>query len=146
MYSQSRKEEYTDKVYLSRSKLSFRERTCINEKRLEAILQDHGFGIFHPQEMSLADQIGLWNRAKIVVGTWGSALSTMLFSEVSQKTILCLTDGGHDGTFIGVDRICAADTKYVRCMYRHPFCMKNDAAGDRIIDVPRACQGILQYI
>jgi hypothetical protein len=146
MYRQSRKEEYTENVYLSRSRLSFRQRNCVNEKRLEALLQTHGFGIFHPQEMSLADQIGLWDRAQIVVGTWGSALHTMLFSEVSQKTILCLTDGNHEGAFTGVDRICGADTKYVRCMYPHPFCMKRDVLKDRIIDVPSACQAILQYI
>jgi hypothetical protein len=146
MYRQSRKEEYADKVYLSRSKLPFRQRTCVNEKRLEALLQYHGFGIFHPQEMPLVDQIGLWDRAQIVVGTWGAAFDTMLFSEVSQKTILCLTDGGHDRTFIGVDRICGADTKYIRCMYPHPLCTKRGAPKDRIMDVARACQGILPYI
>ncbi len=146
MYSQSRKDEYKDKVYLSRSNLSFAKRNCINEKRLEDILKDHGFGIFHPQEMSLADQIGLLNRAEIIVGTYGSAFHTMLLSEISGKIILCLVFGEPNRTYTGIDRICDVDTKYIKCMYPHPLCMKPDSKKDTIIDIPKACQGIMQHI
>jgi len=146
MYRQSRKDEYKDKVYLSRSNLPFPYRICVNEKRLEDILKDHGFGIFHPQEMSLADQIGLLNSAEIIVGADGSAFHTMLLSEISGKTILCLTHDAPDRTYIGIDRICEIDTKYIRCMYPHPLCMKPNTMKDKIIDISKACQGITQYI
>jgi hypothetical protein len=146
MYGQPRKNEYKDKVYLSRSNLSFPQRTCVNEKRLEDILKNHGFGIFHPQEMSLADQIDILNRAEIIVGTEGSAFHTMLFSEISGKTILCLTHGEPESTYIGIDRICEADSKYINCMYPHPLCLKSHRIKDTIIDIPKACQGIMQYI
>ena len=145
-YSQPRKDEYEDKVYLSRSNLSFPKRICSNEKGLEDILKDHGFGIFHPQEMSLADQIGLLNRAKIIVGTEGSAFHTMLLSEISGKTILSLVFSEPDRTYTGIDRICEVDTKYIRCMYPHPLCKKHRRVKDAIIDIPKACQGIMQYI
>jgi len=146
MYRQSRKDEYKDKVYLSRSNLPFPKRICVNEKRLEDILKDHGFGIFHPQEMSLADQIGLLNSAEIIVGADGSAFHTMLFSEISGKTILYLTHREPERTYIEIDRICGVDTKYIRCMYPHPLCIKYRRNKDTIIDIPKACQGIMQYI
>ena len=146
MYRQSRKDEYKDKVYLSRSNLPLAKRNCVNEKKLENILKDHGFGIFHTQEMSIADQIGLLNSAKIIVGTEGSAFHTMLLSEISGKTILCLTYGEPERTYIGIDRICEVDTKYIRCMYPHPLCMKPRSIKDTIIDIPKACKGIMQYI
>jgi hypothetical protein len=146
MYSQSRKDEYKDKVYLSRSSLSLSQRNCINEKKLENILKDHGFGIFHIHEFSIADQIGLFNNAEIIVGPDGSAFHAMLLSETSEKAILYLVCGEPESTYTGIDRICEADSKYIKCMYPHPLCLKSRRPKDTIIDIPKACQGIIQHI
>ena len=146
MYSQSRKDEYTDKVYLSRSSLSLSKRNCVNEKKLENILKAHGFGIFHIHEFSIADQIGLLNNAKIIVGPDGSSFHAMLLSEMSGKLILYLICGKPERTYIGIDRICEADAKYIKCMYPHPLCMRTGRNKDTIIDIHKACQGIMQYI
>jgi capsular polysaccharide biosynthesis protein len=144
--SQSRKDEYKDKVYLSRSSLSFLQRNCVNEKKLENILKDHGFGIFHIHEFSIADQIGLLNNAEIIVGPDGSSFHAMLLSETSRKAILYLVCGEPESTYVGIDRICEVDSKYINCMYPHPLCLKSHRPKDTIIDIPKACQGIMQYL
>lgn len=141
--------EYPEKVYLSRTKLSYYKRNNGNEKFLEGILKRRGFEIIHPQELSLPDQICIFSKAKVIVGSFGSAFHTMLLADVSDKRILCLVDDYPDLTSTGIDRICNAKTEYIRCMYPHPFCIKESGSGatkDKIIDVNRALNGILQYV
>ncbi|MHC4757136.1 MAG: glycosyltransferase family 61 protein [Planctomycetota bacterium] len=141
--------EYPEKVYLSRTKLPYYRRNNANEKLLESMLKRHGFRIIHPQELSLPDQICMFSKARIIVGSFGSAFHTMLLSDISNQKMLCLTDDCPDQTSTGIDRICNAKTEYIRCIYPHPFCIKESGSGatkDKIIDVKRALSGILQYV
>jgi capsular polysaccharide biosynthesis protein len=140
---------YPEKVYLSRTKLPYYRRNNGNERRLESILKGYGFEIIHPQEFSLPDQICIFNKAKVIVGSFGSAFHTMLLAEISDQRILCLVDDCPDLTSTGIDRICNAKTEYIRCMYPHPFCIKESGSGatkDKIIDVDRALNGISLYV
>jgi hypothetical protein len=149
-YRQSKNDNgYPEKVYLSRTKLPYYRRNNGNEKLLESMLKRHGFEIIHPQELSLPDQICTFSKAKMIVGGFGSAFHTMLLADVSDQKILCLIDDCPDRTNTGIDRICNAKTQYVRCMYPHPFCIKESGSGatkDKIIDIKKALNGILQYV
>jgi len=138
--------KYPEKIYLSRTKLPYIRRNNGNEKQLENKLKKCGFEIIHPQELSLLDQICIFNKAKVIAGSFGSAFHTMLLADISVQKIICLVDDCPDLTSTGIDRICKAKTEYIRCMYPHPFCIKESGSGatkDKIIDVDRALDGIL---
>jgi capsular polysaccharide biosynthesis protein len=141
------RKRFPRKIYLSRSQLPlYAYRRVTNEKFLERILEKSGFAIIHPQRLSLPEQIDMFSQAELIVGTIGSAFHTMLLADVSRTRILCLAYDRPDGlnTYTAVDRVCEADTKYIECLYPHPFCMKQRSNKDVIIDVERALDGIIQ--
>jgi capsular polysaccharide biosynthesis protein len=51
----------------------------VNEAELESALRDRGFVIAEPEHLSVAEQIGLFRSAEIVVGATGAALANTLF-------------------------------------------------------------------
>jgi capsular polysaccharide biosynthesis protein len=73
-------------LYLSRRLLDRGNRQIIGEETLEDLLIKNGFYIVHPQLLSVAEQIYLFNRHKYIVGILGSALHNLIFS-LAPKTV-----------------------------------------------------------
>lgn len=76
-----------EKVFLSRSRVRSLRQVPGNEAELEARMAALGFAIVHPQELPLADQIGLARHARIIAGLDGSALHLGLFARPGTMVI-----------------------------------------------------------
>jgi len=68
----------TKKIYLKRGTSTSRK--ILNENIVINILQDQGFEIIEPGELSIYEQINLVQQAKTVISAHGAALSNLLFS------------------------------------------------------------------
>ena len=79
------------KIYVSRRHAA---RSLPNEAELESQLSDRGFRVINPENLSWADQIALFRKAKTVVAPHGAGLSNLVFSEPG-ATVVELTNGRH---------------------------------------------------
>lgn len=61
-----------DKIYISRSEFTEKRRSILGETRLEDLLRDEGYLIFHPQNHSLVDQVRHYRSARHIIGPDGS--------------------------------------------------------------------------
>lgn len=76
------------KIYISRSALDSTHGSLIEEDKLEALLKDEGFEIYHPQDHSFRDQIAQYKAAEVIVGLDGSAFHALaLVGWSSDKTV-----------------------------------------------------------
>ena len=62
-------------------------RVMVNEVALEAALVRRGFEIVRPQGMSVADQIGLFAQAEVIVGPTGAGLTNALFAAPGSRIV-----------------------------------------------------------
>jgi capsular polysaccharide biosynthesis protein len=67
------------KIYVSRRYVSNQKRRIENEVEVEDFLRKKGFIVIFPEQMTLMDQINLFNAAGLIVGPAGSAFHTILF-------------------------------------------------------------------
>ena len=106
-------------VYLSRSRLTASDvkRRIDNEREFEEGLARHGFRIVHPELMSLAEQIVLFNQHQVFAGCWGSALHNILFAlngEALTTHVLC--EGLATKNFLIVDAMVGNQANYLRVL------------------------------
>lgn len=80
-----------ERIYISRSKVSGRK--LINEDAVENLFMAFGFAIVHPQELSAADQVLLFSRAKCIAGSGGSAMHNTLFASPEAKVLILSSIG-----------------------------------------------------
>lgn len=101
------------KVFVSRHG-SEQSRVLTNRDRIETIAAEHGFTVLQPQTLSVAEQIGLFQQVRQVVGEYGSGLHNALFS--LPGTVVCALRGtsAHPG-FIqsAIGEVCRQHTGYV---------------------------------
>jgi capsular polysaccharide biosynthesis protein len=62
-------------------------RLMVNERALEAALIRRGFQIVRPERMSVADQIGLFAQADVIVGPTGAGLTNALFAAAGCRLV-----------------------------------------------------------
>lgn len=74
------------RLYISRSRVS--ERPMVDEQKVEALAQERGFTVIHPQEHSIADQVTLFSQAEMIMGTGGSAMHNMVFAGPDTRVLL----------------------------------------------------------
>ena len=86
-FAEPRRQEYHDKIYVSRSGLPARNGKFLLEKLLEDILNQYGWHIYHPEQHSLAHQIGSYQSAKRIVFAEGSSLYSLLLMKSEQSEI-----------------------------------------------------------
>ena len=80
---ESRPTAFPDRVFLTRVNFSNPfsiKRKLVNELALIAIAEDYGFAVLEPEKLSWPEQIALFRTSKILIGPFGSALHTALFS------------------------------------------------------------------
>ena len=80
-----RKYNYPDRIYISRSKCSYRR--VINEEKVIEFLSGFGFVSVLLESMSFAEQITLFSRAKVIVVPHGSGLTNIIFCGKGTKII-----------------------------------------------------------
>jgi capsular polysaccharide biosynthesis protein len=67
------------KIYISRAKAS-QTRPFQNGSSAEAIAEDYGFAICHPEKLDIRDQIVLFASAACIIGEYGSAHHLSIFA------------------------------------------------------------------
>jgi capsular polysaccharide biosynthesis protein len=70
---------FSSALYLSRS-LVPPTRDLLNRTEIEAIARDFGLVAVRPETLSIAEQIGLFSGARLIVGEYGSALHNAVFA------------------------------------------------------------------
>lgn len=92
-------------VYLSRSKLNSSSRLIKNEEALESRLSSFGYKIVYPEDLSLDDQISLFNSRHPVVGFIGSAFHSSLFTISNEKRFCIFSGENVNPRFLLIDAI-----------------------------------------
>jgi len=79
--------KWNQPVFLSRVRLNSKARTYTTDKRdedrLEHLIEQAGYRIVDPQDLTFSEQIALFNECPKIVGLLGSAFHTSLFSRKS---------------------------------------------------------------
>ncbi|MDE6021945.1 MAG: glycosyltransferase family 61 protein [Muribaculaceae bacterium] len=78
---------FPDKIFISRKNFNQRH---YNEAELEEILHDYGFTTVYPEDMSIWDQIDMFNKCKTIVAASGAALTNLLFCSAGTSIIVFL--------------------------------------------------------
>lgn len=68
-----------ERIYISRSRLFARRGRYLGEARIERLLAEAGYRIFHPQEQSFAAQIAQYKAARVILSSDSSALHLAAF-------------------------------------------------------------------
>ena len=68
-----------EKLYVSRGNVRWKR--LDNEEELLPIIQQHGFKIVHPQELTFPQQIQAFARASVVMGAYGAGLTNVMFCQ-----------------------------------------------------------------
>ncbi len=84
-YELQTQSEPTLKLYIARD--DAKTRKIRNEKFLKDQLEARGFQSIIPGNLSHKDQVQLFNKAKIIVGTHGAGLTNLLFAQAGGKVI-----------------------------------------------------------
>lgn len=96
-------------VYISRSKI--KSRGCCNECDIEKMLQNHGWTIFHPQELSVKKQLDALSTAEVCLMIAGSAQHSLLLLN-NVKTRFVILPRAHHTTY-NLIQSCKADNYYL---------------------------------
>ncbi len=111
----------TRPVYLSRTKLKKRGRSYLNEEPIEAACRGMGFRIVHPERLSLARQIEIFNSSDVFAGFVGSAFHSIMFRQSERPaTSYYLGDGRRHPNCDLIDSLMGNKSVYVNCCERGP--------------------------
>lgn len=80
------------KIYISRK--HFNNRILTNEPELEEIARALGYAVVQPETLPFADQVDLFSRAKVIVGSTGAGLVNMIHAPPG-ATVVCMTLKDH---------------------------------------------------
>jgi len=110
-------EVHSPKVYLTRSQLKSHERGAEQEAEMEDRLRREGFAIVAPERVAFADQVRLFNHAKWIVGTIGSAFHTSLFAGPDpDRTLFTLCWEKINPRYLMIDEIKRQTSIYLNCV------------------------------
>jgi hypothetical protein len=120
-YLRDNQSELSDRpVFLSRAK--FGGTHCVqNQVELEEAIARLQFLIVHPEELTLMEQVNLFNRYRHFTGCWGSAFHTSILSRSPNKLathVLC--EGIPNVNYLMLDSILGTEANYVESMIRIP--------------------------
>lgn len=71
----------TELIYLSREQLEGRPTRTINEEALLGPLQARGFKVVYPEQMSVKEQLELFNRTRFLIAPFGSGGTNIVFCQ-----------------------------------------------------------------
>lgn len=109
-------------VFLSRTKLvNGTGRILRREIEIDSILSKFGAIVVYPEQLSLEEQIILFNIHNIFIGCWGSAFHNLIFS---LQPASCITDvicsNASIGNYLMFDAILGNVANYVDCLAPSP--------------------------
>ena len=101
------------KVYLSKSRLHSGVTGMDGEAFIDLKMRQAGFAVIHPETLGLAEQVNLFRRAELIVGTAGSAFHTLaLVPHMSARRVILTLDDLLNSNFLLLDRVCGGHAEY----------------------------------
>lgn len=132
IFKNSDAEQSSQPVYLSRTKLSPRQRLIYNEKKIESYMARKNAKIVYPEQLNLQQQIQLWNTHPIFIGPIGSAHHGTLFA-LQPKTNVYLCENPLRN-FMMIDALKENKSYYLSCLdYFAPFQPKTTSKNSNMI-------------
>jgi hypothetical protein len=93
------------KIYLTRAG----RRRCLNENDVCHFLTNRGFVVVSDTYRSVADQIGIFHQAEVIVALHGAALTNLLWCKPGTKIIECFSDHYQPPYYRNLSSACALD-------------------------------------
>lgn len=118
---------FSRKIFLSRKDATARK--MLNEDEVFAIFQEKGFQRYTLSELSIVDQIRLFNQADIVVGALGSNLTNVIFCHPKAQ-VIDIFQTRRDAT---IYYLCQNLGLHYRCIKTMEFVDKNDGQFDAVV-------------
>ncbi|HPQ35619.1 MAG TPA: glycosyltransferase family 61 protein [Tenuifilaceae bacterium] len=103
--------EFFKNIFISRS-LSKSTRKY-NEDDVFNVLQNFGFQKICPEQLSIADQIALFNNANCIVGASGAAFTNLLFCKPTCKIVILTKKNIPISCFSSISTIVGSQLRYV---------------------------------
>jgi len=112
------------RIFLSRKNMKWRR--LINEEEISVDLQSFGFETIFIEELTVREQIDLFQQAQCVVAPNGSALLNLVFADTSTKVLVLTQPNFHNwGTFqgpmdaLGYQSLCVGGDYAIDEDYKH---------------------------
>lgn len=132
------------RIYLSRKKWGNVSRRMVNSYEVEECATRNGFEIIYPEELTLVEQIQLFQQVRCVIGEGGSALHNTVFGQSDIR--VCVLQGNNNGNFIqsAIGDLRNQKTGYLfgDSFYRP----RNGITGDFLIPIPQLNHILNKYI
>ena len=104
-------------VFLSRSRLGS-ERVTRRELELEQVLANRGIRIAHPEQLSLAEQIHLFNAHQTFIGCWGSAFHGLCLARAPERiTTHVIIDTVPNANYLMFDALLECRSNYIQALH-----------------------------
>ncbi len=103
-------------LYLSRRRLTSRQRPIVGEAELEELLRENGFAIAYPETLSIEDQIRLINSHATIFSSLGSAAHSILFACHNPRLHLLASQDAIPSNFYLCSMLADAPTTFVNCL------------------------------
>lgn len=129
-------------AYLSRSQFGV-GRTIRREAELEQRLSERGVRIVHPEQLSLAEQVRVFNSHDVFIGCWGSAFHGLCFARAPGRItthVLCETIPNPN--FLMFDALLDCTPNYIQGMFQTPGTSQVWPNFDLTVDV----EAVLGYL
>lgn len=127
------------RLYLSRRSRTWRR--LENEEAISEALAGQGFEVLFPEDMSLADQVRMYQEASLVVAPNGSSLLNAIFAPTDLKLIVLSQRGLYNwGTFYGLMSELGYDLTFL--------CGDDDMGlkhANYSVPIPRLLQAVAEY-
>jgi capsular polysaccharide biosynthesis protein len=131
-FASSRK--FAKRIFLSRKNASGRR--VFNEEEVIDVFTGFGFEVVHPEELSISDQISLFNQAEWIAGGSGAAFTNLLFGSKNCKAFIFYS---YHSTFSGFSTIASAfgvNLRYITEADAHPDMQDVNLHSAFKIDIP----------
>jgi hypothetical protein len=103
-------------LYLSRRRLTSRQRPVVGEAELEELLRENGFAIAYPETMTIEDQIRLINSHTNIFSSLGSAAHSILFALSKPRLHLLTSRDAIPANYYLCSMLASAPTTFVNCL------------------------------
>jgi hypothetical protein len=103
-------------LYLSRRRLTSRQRPVVGEPELEELLRDNGFVIAYPETMTIEDQVRLINGHSNIFSSLGSAAHSILFALGKPRLHLLASRDDIPANYFLCSALADAPTTFVNCL------------------------------
>ncbi len=103
-------------LYLSRRRLTSRQRPVVGETELEDVLRDNGFLIAYPETMAIQEQIRLINSHSDIFSSMGSAAHSILFALGRPRLHLLASRDDIPSNYFLCSALAEAPTTFVDCL------------------------------